>query len=73
MSDNKLPQNVPAHEPFKEDMPAAGSSARTVWKKIGKVSLRVLTYVMNALLTILLIGAVCGIIVGTVFCIYIKN
>ncbi len=73
MSDNKLPQNVPAHEPFKEDMPAAGSSASAVWKKIGKVSLRVLTYVMNALLTILLIGAVCGIIVGTVFCIYIKN
>lgn len=64
---NKLSQNVPAHEPGKEDVPVAGGSARAVWKKIGKISLRVLTYVMNTLLTLLLIGAVCGIIIGTVF------
>ena len=44
-----------------------------VLKKIGKVTLRVLSYVMNVLLTIMLIGATCGIIVGTVFCIYIGN
>ena len=45
----------------------------SVLKKIGKVTLRVLSYVMNVLLTIMLIGATCGIIVGTVFWIYIGN
>ena len=40
---------------------------------IGKISLRVLSYLMNFLLTLMLIGTTCGIIVGTVFCIYIKN
>lgn len=44
-----------------------------VLKKIGKITLRVLSYVMNVLLTLMLVGTVCAIIVGTVFCIYIKN
>lgn len=73
MADNQLPQNAPAHAPLPEGMPLDGKGSRSIWKTIGKVSLRALTYIMNTLLTILLIGAVCGIIVGTVFCIYIKN
>lgn len=44
-----------------------------ILKKIGKITLRVLSYVMNVLLTVMLIGATCAIIVGTVFSIYIKN
>ncbi len=73
MADNQLPQNASAHAPLPEGMPLDGKEPRNIWKTIGKVSLRALTYIMNTLLTILLIGAVCGIIVGTVFCIYIKN
>lgn len=44
-----------------------------ILKRIGKITLRVLSYVMNVLLTVMLIGTTCAIIVGTVFCIYIKN
>ncbi len=73
MADNQLPQDAPVHAPLQEGMPPSDKGTRNVWKTVGKVSLRVLTYVMNTLMTILLIGAVCGIIVGTVFCIYIKN
>jgi len=47
--------------------------AMLILKKVGKVSLRVLSYVMNVLLTVMLIGITCAIIIGTVFCIYIKN
>ncbi len=73
MADNHLPQDAPIDAPLQEGMPPSNKGTRDVWKTVGKVSLRVLTYVMNTLLTLLLIGAVCGIIVGTVFCIYIKN
>lgn len=73
MAENQLPQNVSADTPLREGTPKGGKSARAVWKTVGRVFLRILTYIMNALLTIFLIGAVCGIIVGTVFCIYIKN
>lgn len=44
-----------------------------ILKTVGKVSLRVLSYFMNVFLTVMLIGIVCAIIVGTVFCLYIKN
>ncbi len=40
---------------------------------IGKVLLRLFSYVLNILLTILLIGLITGIIVGTAFAIYINN
>ena len=40
---------------------------------IGKVALRILSYLMNVILTILLIGLICAIIVGSVFAIYINN
>lgn len=73
MADKKLPQDIPADAPVQGGNPGGGKNARAVWKTIGQVSLRILTYIMNTLLTIFLIGAVCGIIVGTVFCIYIKN
>ncbi len=45
----------------------------SVLKRVGKITLRVLSYVMNVLLTVMLIGTTCAIIIGTVFCIYIKN
>ena len=73
MAENQLPQNISADTPLQEGAPKGGKSARAVWKTVGRVFLRILTYIMNTLLTIFLIGAVCGIIVGTVFCIYIKN
>lgn len=44
-----------------------------ILKTVGRITLRVLSYVMNVLLTLMLIGTTCAIIVGTVFCIYIKN
>lgn len=40
---------------------------------VGKVALKILSYLLNILLTILLIGLITGIIVGTVFAIYINN
>ena len=40
---------------------------------IGKVLLRLLSYVFNILMTVLLIGMITGIIVCTVFAIYINN
>lgn len=51
----------------------AQEKTMAVLKTVGKVVLRVLSYVMNVLLTVMLIGIVCAIIVGTVFCLYIKN
>lgn len=42
-------------------------------KIIGKVSLRVLSYVVNILLTVILIGLISAVIIGTVFAVYIKN
>jgi len=50
-----------------------GLEVMHVFGIIGKVMLRLLSYVMNILLTILLIGLITGIIVGTVFAIYINN
>lgn len=40
---------------------------------IGKVILRLLSYVVNVLMTVLLIGLITGIIVCTVFAIYVNN
>lgn len=50
-----------------------GEAALAILKKTGKVLLRILSYVMNIILTVMLIGIVCAVIVGTVFCLYIKN
>ncbi len=50
-----------------------GLEVMHVFGIIGKVFLRLLSYVLNILLTILLIGLITGIIVGTVFAIYINN
>ncbi len=47
--------------------------AKAILIKIGKITLRILSYVMNVILTVMLIGLICGVIVGTVFAIYIKN
>ena len=47
--------------------------AKTILIRIGKITLRILSYVMNVILTVLLIGLICGVIVGTVFAIYIRN
>jgi len=44
-----------------------------VLKITGKVLLRILSYVVNIVLTLLLVGLTCGVIIGTVFAIYIKN
>ncbi len=44
-----------------------------VAKRVGKISLRILSYIMNVLMTFMLIGTTCAIIIGTVFCIYIAN
>ncbi len=48
-------------------------TAIMIAKKTGKVSLRILSYLMNVLMTVMLIGTTCAIIIGTVFCIYISN
>ena len=50
-----------------------GVEVMHVFGIIGKVLLRLFSYVLNILLTILLIGLITGIIVGTVFAIYINN
>ena len=39
----------------------------------GRVFLRILSYVVNIVLTLVLIGLICAVIIGTVFAIYIKN
>ncbi len=50
-----------------------GLEVMQVFGTIGKVLLRIFSYVLNILLTVLLIGLITGIIVGTVFAIYINN
>ncbi len=50
-----------------------GVEVMQVFGTIGKVLLRIFSYVLNILLTVLLIGLITGIIVGTVFAIYINN
>ncbi len=49
-----------------------GNAAKT-FKIVGKVFLRILSYIVNIFLTVLLIGLITGVIVGTVFAVYIKN
>ncbi len=63
---NKLPENNEGKKVDREKVLA-------VLAIIGKVFLRVLSYVVNILLTILLIGMICAVIIGTVFAVYIKN
>ena len=50
-----------------------GSEVLRVLGIIGKVLLRILSYVANILLTVMLIGLITGIIISTVFAIYINN
>ncbi len=50
-----------------------GSEVLRVLGIIGKVLLRILSYLANIILTVLLIGLITGIIISTVFAIYINN
>ena len=52
---------------------AAAENRKIILRRIGKITLRVLSYIANVLLTVLLVGTLCAVIIGTVFCIYIKN
>lgn len=52
---------------------SAKEDALAVLAIIGKIFLKILSYLMNIVLTVLLVGIVCAVIVGTVFCLYIKN
>lgn len=70
MNDNQ--KMLPANE-VSEEAAIKKENAKIVWKKVGRISLRVLSYLANILLTLLLIGTICGVIIGTVFCVYIKN
>ena len=56
----------------KEDVRWGYETAR-VFKSIGKVTLRILSYLSNIILTLVLIGMVTAVIVGTAFALYIKN
>ena len=56
-----------------EKKPIMSEKTRENLKKAGKITLRVLSYVANVLMTLLLVGTLCAVIIGTVFCIYIKN
>lgn len=44
-----------------------------ILKITGTVILRIFSYLINILLTIMLIGMICAVIIGTVFAVYIKN
>lgn len=66
MRDNK---KVKASPPKEKNIDIQNDGA----KKAGRIALRVLSYVVNIFLTILLIGMICGIIIGTAFAVYIKN
>ncbi len=50
-----------------------GHEVLKVLGTMGKVLLRLLSYVFNVLMTLLLIGLITGIIVGSVFAIYVNN
>ena len=43
------------------------SITKVILINTGKVLLRILSYAMNVILTVLLIGLICGVIGGTVF------
>lgn len=45
----------------------------TVLLKAGKITLKVLSYVLNVLLTVALIGMITAVVVGTAFAVYIKD
>ena len=49
------------------------ASARKALKKGTSVFKRVMQYVMNVFLTLMLIGIICSIIVGSTFAVYIKT
>ena len=50
-----------------------GSELANVGRVTAKVSMRVLGYLFNVLITLLLVGAITGMIVGTAFLIYVNN
>ncbi len=70
---NKLPSPNDLDEGDNNISTNSKEKAKMIWKRIGKISLRVLSYLGNIFLTLMLIGTVCGVIIGTVFCVYIKN
>lgn len=70
---NKLPASVSPDGDNINNTKDKKENAKRIWKRVGKIALRVLSYLGNVFLTLLLIGTICGIIIGTVFCIYIKN
>ena len=45
----------------------------SVLKNVGRIALRVASYVLNVLLTVILIGMITAVIVGTAFAVYIKD
>ena len=45
----------------------------SVLKKVGSIALKVSSYVLNVLLTVILIGMITAVIVGTAFAVYIKD
>jgi len=50
-----------------------GGEVLRAFALIGKIILRLLSYVLNIVLTLMLVGLITGVIVGSVFAIYIKN
>lgn len=64
----KKPGNSPEKMPINWN-----SETKETLKKIGKIALKVFTYVLNVILTLLLIFFLIGIIVGSTFAVYIKN
>ena len=49
------------------------NETKEVFKKIGKITLKVFTYFLNVVLTVMLVCLIIGIIVGTTFMVYVKN
>lgn len=69
--------NRPQNESNSADNSNPGVDRKVVLKKIlgiaGYVLYKAFSYVLNSILTIMLVCLVCGIIVGTTFALYVKN
>lgn len=59
--------------PNRQNNHSGNSSRREILQITGRVLYKAFSYFLNTLLTLMLIGLICVLIVGAVFALYIKN
>lgn len=75
MQENSIPikKRHPKNNVPKKDRTGREISIKSVFRFLGKFLYKAFSYVLNSVLTLLLIGLICALIIGATFALYIKN